>query len=391
MFSINGEKSPGPDGYTSHFFKVAWPIVESEVNEAILSFFERNFLHTAFNSTIIALVPKCQNPNSIKDFRPISCCSVIYKCITKIMSNRLKKFLPAIISGNQSAFISGRSITDNILMAQELVKGYGRSTLSPRCAIKVDLQKAFDSLNWKFILDVLAALKFPAPFINWTRICLTGSRFSISINGGLVGYFKGSRGVRQGDPLSPYLFVMAINVLSKLLDAAAMHGVFQHHPKCKRVRITHVCFADDLLIFVKGNMDSIKGIQHVLTQFYSFSGLQLNNTKSEIFSSGISKEMLEGIHQETGFKIGELPVKYLGVPLVTRRLLAKDCEALMDRLKARITNWSTKMLSYAGRVQLIQSILFSIQNFWCRNFILPKEMLNMINQLCAGFLWHGKE
>ena len=101
--------------------------------------------------------------------------------------------------------------------------------------------------------------------------------------------------------------------------------------------------------------------------------------------------MLEGIHQETGFKIGELPVKYLGVPLVTRRLLAKDCEALMDRLKARITNWSTKMLSYAGRVQLIQSILFSIQNFWCRNFILPKGMLNMINQLCAGFLWHGKE
>ena len=271
------------------------------------------------------------------------------------------------------------------------MKGYGRSTLSPRCAIKVDLQKAFDSLNWKFILDVLAALKFPAPFINWTRICLTGSRFSISINGGLVGYFKGARGVRQGDPLSPYLFVMAINVLSKLLDAAAMHGVFQHHPKCKRVRITHLCFADDLLIFAKGNMDSIKGIQRVLTQFYSFSGLQLNNTKSEIFSSGISKEMLEGIHQETGFKIGELSVKYLGVPLVTRRLLAKDCEALMDRLKARITNWSTKMLSYAGRVQLIQSILFSIQNFWCRNFILPKGMLNMINQLCAGFLWHGKE
>ena len=107
-------------------------------------------------------------------------------------------------------------------------------------------------------------------------------------------------------------------------------------------------------------MDSIKGIQQVLTQFYYFSGLQLNNTKSEIFLSGISKEMLEGIHQETGFKIGELSVKYLGVPLVTRRLLAKDCKALMDRLKARITNWSTKMLSYAGRVQLIQSILFSI-------------------------------
>ena len=130
-----------------------------------------------------------------------------------------------------------------------------------------------------------------------------------------------------------------------------MHGVFQYHPKCKRVRITHLCFADDLLIFAKGNMDSIKGIQQVLMQFYSFSGLQLNNTKSEIFSSGITNELLEGIHQE--FKIGKLPVRYLEVPLVTRRLLAKDCGPLMDRLKARITNWSTKMLSYAGATHMV--------------------------------------
>ena len=121
-------------------------------------------------------------------------------------------------------------------------------------------------------------------------------------------------------------------------------------------------------------------------EFYSFSRLQLNNTKSEIFSSGISKEILDGIHQETGFKIGELPVRYLGVPLVTRRLLAKDCRPLMARLKARITNWSSKMLSYAGRVQLIQFVLFSIQNFWWRNFILPKGMLKKINQLYAEFL-----
>ena len=123
MFSINGEKALGPDGYTSHFFKVAWRIVGEDVTDAILSFFQRNELHPAFNSTIVTLVPKCQNPNSIRDFRPISCCSVIYKCITKIMANRMKQFSPALINGNQSAFIPGRSITDNILMAQELVKG----------------------------------------------------------------------------------------------------------------------------------------------------------------------------------------------------------------------------------------------------------------------------
>ena len=101
----------------------------------------------AFNSTIITLVPKKQSPSNIRDFRPISCCSVIYKCITKIIANRLKQYMPKLVSNNQSAFISGRSIADNVLLAQELVRGYARTTLSPRCAIEVDLQKAFDSLS----------------------------------------------------------------------------------------------------------------------------------------------------------------------------------------------------------------------------------------------------
>ena len=134
--------------------------------------------------------------------------------------------MPKLIGKNQSAFITGRSIVDNVLLAQDMVRGYARSTLSPRCAIKVDLQKAFDSLNWDFILEILAVMHFPDQFIGWIKGCLTTSKFSISLNGRLVGYFNGARRVRQGDPLSPYLFVLAMNVLSKLLDAAAQHEVF---------------------------------------------------------------------------------------------------------------------------------------------------------------------
>ena len=97
--------------------------------------------------------------------------------------------------------------------------------------------------------------------------------FSISFNGGLIGYFKDARGVQQGDPLSPYIFVIAMDVLSKLLDGAATCGVFSCHPKCKRFKLTHLCFADDLLIFTKGNLDSIVGVQNVLKLFYTYSGL----------------------------------------------------------------------------------------------------------------------
>ena len=166
----------------------------------VVFFFRTSKMHPAFNSTLVALVPKCINPNNIRDFRPISCCSVIYKCVTKIIANRLKPCLPAIIRGSQSAFVSGRSITDNILLAQELVRGYGRSNLSARCAIKIDLQKAFDSLDWTFTLEVLKALKFPDMFVEWIRACLTGARFSISINGGLIGYFKEAMGSDKGTP-----------------------------------------------------------------------------------------------------------------------------------------------------------------------------------------------
>ena len=175
-------------------------------------------------------------------------------------------------------------------------------------------------------------------------------------------------------------------MLSKLLDATAGYKVFSYHPKCKKVRLTHLSFADDMLIFAKGDLDSIKGIKKILEKFYSFSGLQLNSAKSEIFSSGVSSDLLEEMQQATGFKLGTLPVRYLGIPLVTRRLTSKDCDPLMDRILARIKSWSSKLLSYVSRLQLIQSVLFSVQNYWCRNFMLPKGVLQRINQICAGFL-----
>ena len=174
---------------------------------AVNEFFQTRKMHPGFNSTIVTLVLKCSNPCSIRDFRPISYCSVIYKCLTKIIANRLKKYMPQLVGNNQSAFIPGRSITDNILMAQELVRGYGRSSLSLRCAIKIDLQKAFDCLNWEFVLNVLIVLQFPSMFIDWISACITSPRFSILVNGGLVGYFKGQGGLDKGTPSLPiFLF-----------------------------------------------------------------------------------------------------------------------------------------------------------------------------------------
>ena len=117
MFGINWDKAPRPDGYIAKFFKKTWSVVGKDVVMAVKEFFQTRKMHPGFNSTIVTLVPKCPNPCSIRDFRPISCCSVIYKCITKIIANRLKKYMPQLVGNNQSAFIPGRSITDKIHMA----------------------------------------------------------------------------------------------------------------------------------------------------------------------------------------------------------------------------------------------------------------------------------
>ncbi|XP_039015130.1 uncharacterized protein LOC120145326 [Hibiscus syriacus] len=143
-----GNKSPGPDVYNAFFFKRAWAVVGEDFMTAIRYCFDHSFMLLSFNATVVVLVPKVLNPSLVKDFRPISYCSVVYKTVTRILVDRLSSVFPGMISMNQTAFVKGRSIVDNVLLAQEIVRGYSRKNMSPRCALKIDLQKAFDSLNW---------------------------------------------------------------------------------------------------------------------------------------------------------------------------------------------------------------------------------------------------
>ncbi|XP_039057030.1 uncharacterized protein LOC120200200 [Hibiscus syriacus] len=264
-----------------------------------------------------------------------------------------------IITLNQTAFIKGRSIIDNSLLSQELIKGYGRKVISPRCSMKIDLHKAFDSLHWDLISSILRSLQFPNIFIAWIEVYFSQARYSISFNGSLTGYFKGARGLRQGDPIFHYLFILAMNVVSDMLNLAATKGIFAYHPKCKKIGLTIISFADDLLIFYKGNVDSVVGVLSVLDLFYQVSGLNLNSSKSELFAVGISSRILEDIKIISGFKIGIFPVRYLGIPLVTRKLSVKDCEPLLGKIRQLLQYWSGRNLSYVGRLELICSVLFN--------------------------------
>ncbi|KAL0313711.1 UNVERIFIED_CONTAM: hypothetical protein Scaly_2908000 [Sesamum calycinum] len=207
FFDIAEDKAPGPDGYSFGFYKAAWPVIGEEVVKAILEFFTTGRLLKQVNTTILALIPKVRVPSLVSDFRPISCCNVLYKVITKIIVQRLRSVLDKMISPSQNAFVPGRSIGDNILLAQEIFSGYNRQGLPMRCALKVDLRKAYDTVEWDFLSAVLHLFGFPDIFIGWIEECVTTPMFSVCINGNPHGFFKGSRGLRQGDPMSPFLFV----------------------------------------------------------------------------------------------------------------------------------------------------------------------------------------
>ncbi|KAL0283960.1 UNVERIFIED_CONTAM: Retrovirus-related Pol polyprotein from type-2 retrotransposable element R2DM [Sesamum radiatum] len=353
FFDISEDSAPGPDGYTSGFFKAAWPEIGADLCAAVAEFFTSGQLLKQLNATLLVLIPKVQLPVRVSEFRPIACCNVVYKAIAKILVGRMQQVLHLLVDFSQNAFVPGRSIADNILLAQELLTGYNQLKLPKRCTIKVDIQKAYDSVQWDFMLECLKLFRFPSKFITWIAQCLTTVSFSISLNGSVHGFFAGARGLRQGDPMSPYLFVLVMELFHALLKfRIRTDGRFQHHWKCEDLNILNLGFADDVLLFCAGHVES---------------------------------EILEVL----GFQEGSLPIKYLGVPLTASRLTIADCQPLLDKVSSRISGWSHLSLSFAGRVQVIKSVLSALHMYWGSVFILPKAVIKVLERRMTDFLWKG--
>ena len=183
VFSIPGNKSPGPDGFSSFFYQDNWSTIGDSVTKAVLEFLHTGHILKEINSTIITLVPKVKCPNTVKEFRPIACFNVTYKIATKLLSSRLMDILPDVISESQGGFIKGRYIGHNIMICQDLVRHYGRKASQPSCMIKLDLQKAYDTVEWTFLEEMLTGLNFPSNFIKLVMNCVKTPRFSLMING----------------------------------------------------------------------------------------------------------------------------------------------------------------------------------------------------------------
>lgn len=195
-------------------------------------------------------------------------------------------------------------------------------------------------------------------------------------------------GLHQGDPLSPILFVMMMNILSLMSNKAAEEGSFDYHLGCEDMQLTHICFVDDLLIFLDGSKRSLEGVLQVLAEFEHISGLAVNIAKTSLFNCGVPTDIIQRFRSRFGLAQASLPIRYLGLPLSSKKLSLKDYDPLIFQIKRKLGSWTSKTLSMAGRLTLISSVIAGITGFWMSTFLLPKCVMNKITSLCSSFLWH---
>ncbi|GKC32324.1 RNA-directed DNA polymerase, eukaryota, reverse transcriptase zinc-binding domain protein [Tanacetum coccineum] len=321
LFDIDDDKALGPDGFTSKFFKDSWETVGMDLCDVVKEFFKSGKMLGELNTTLISLVPKCKIPVKVTDYRPIACYNVVYKCISK-----------------------------------ELMCGYLSKNKVARCTFKVDVQKAYDTMSWSFLEFCLIKLGLHQILVGWIMVCLKSASFSICVNGESHGFFKALRGLRQGDPISPYLFTIVMEVFTLMLKRQIQsEKKFIYHWGCRELKIVNFCFADDLMLFCHGDVISASVLRRSLDEFCLSSGLRPNMTKSTVYFGNVADE--------------------------------NDCYILFDKIKRRIEDWRNKDLSFAGRMQLISSVLCSLNVYWDSIFILPKGVCEEIDKLIKAFLW----
>nr|XP_025677258.2 uncharacterized protein LOC112777171 isoform X2 [Arachis hypogaea] len=390
---MNSFKAPGPDGIQTYFFKEYWEIVGVDIWQLVNSAFRGNLIDTRIMETLIVLIPNVDVPSYFKDFCPISLCNVVYKVITKVLVNRLRPFLTEIISPLQGGFIPGRGAPDNIIITQEILH-FMKQTKSRKgtLAFKIDLEKAYDRIDWRFLEHTLGKFGFPSATIRLIMTCVRASSLNLLWNGNRLDSFAPRRGLRQGDPMSSYLFVLCMERLAGYIANQVDSGLWDPVAVTRGgPRISHLMFADDLLLFCKAQKSQVECVMHAFQSFCRASEMKINLDKSKVLCSknvnNRRKELFTGV---SSIRFTQDLGKYLGVNLHHARVTRAPFNGIVDKIKGRLANWKGRLLNRAGRLCLINSVAASIPTYQMQVSLFPSSVSDKITSMMRLFLWKGK-
>ncbi|XP_031107562.1 uncharacterized protein LOC116012214 [Ipomoea triloba] len=391
LFSMAPDKSPGPDGYSPAFFQHFWSEIGSDVSRFVLDCMNEGEFPVGMNDAIITLVPKIAAPASMRELRPIALCNVVYKILSKMLANRMKDVLEKIISASQSAFLPGRLITDNVLIASEVIHYLNRKREGRDgwCALKLDMAKAYDKMEWPFLNEIMCRMGFHPRWINLIMRCVSTVRYKVGVNGELSDFIVPSCGLRQGDPLSPYLFILCAEGLSHLLTEAVRNRAIS---LCVVARgapgISHLFFADDSLLFFKATVPEAEAVKSCLVTYERLSGQSVNFSKScIIFSRNTGEVQRDAVASVFNVSQAGNIGKYLGLPMGIGRNKKEVFSFIEAKLNHRLGGWHKKVLSRAGKEVLLKSVAQALPTYTMSIYYLPVTLCERIERSMNKFWW----
>ena len=313
--------------------------------------------------------------------------------ISKVIINRLRSLLDKMVDPAQVAFVPNRWINENIVMAHEIVHSFKHTGKKKGfLGIKLDFQKAYDRMEWSFLLEVLRAFGFSGSFVNLIHQCLSSVEFSLLLNGSQCPSFSPSRGLRQGDPISPYLFILGSEVLLRLInrevDQQRLSGVKASNTAPP---ISKLCYADDIILFCKAKSSELATLKVCLEKYCSWLSQSINIEKFGCFpSKGVSPQFINQVRCSWGLNILSNNTTYLGVPLFLSRSKNKDFRYIKERLDSKLSGWKSKNLSWSGKATLIKSVAQAIPAYAMSIIQLPKGLCEQLDESTRRFWWNSK-
>lgn len=380
--------SPGPDGFGPSY-KHFWPILKDDVLQLFGEFHTGCLNLDGSNRALLVLLPKKEGVSTADGFHPISLQNYPMKLFSKVMVNRVKPHIPLHVDADQTGFVHGRSIAENFVYAADLLSCCHKRKV-PTTVLKLDFKKAFDSVEWPSLDAILHARGFDERWRGWVSNILMTGRTAVMLNGVPDRWMNCRRGLRQGDPMSPFLFFIVADVLQRLIRCEADRGTLCH-PIDGTLPCPVLQYAEDTLILTKGDVQTMCVLKQILEDFSLTTGLTINFHKSTFVPMNVEEHTANEMASVLGCALATFPQTYLGLLLSPHKLRISDYQPLLTSFDRYLAGWKSRLLITGGRIVPLNAVLGSLPIYFMSSNLLPKTVRDLLNAKWRAFLSTGEE